>query len=226
MKKLAVIIYGPPGAGKGTIANLLSWKHDWVHFDSGRFLEAIILDPANARNKMVQRERRLFNKGTLLTPSWVVKMTSLKAATLGRAGLSVVYSGSPRTMHEAFGDAKQHGIISVLRNYYGKKNIYIIYLTVKSSTSIKRNSARRVCTVCATVVNFRSHAKCCPICGGKLRTRTLDTADIIRHRLIEYKNRTLPIVKELKKRKFNVLTINAEPEAYKVFEKVDKILTS
>jgi len=224
MRKLAILIYGAPGSGKGTQANLLSWKRDYFHFDSGRYLEAIVRDPANRDNKIVQRERKLFDSGILLTPSWVLKMTAKKAMTVGKADVSIIFSGSPRTMYEAFGDGKTEGLISVIERYYGKKNIFAFFLKVKPETSIRRNSTRRVCSVCSTVVNPSTRSKHCPICYGSLRRRTLDNPKIIQDRLVEYQKRTVPILHQLKKRKFQVFSINAEPLPEYVFKQILKKL--
>ncbi len=224
MRKIAVVIYGPPGAGKGTQANLLAWKRDYVHFDSGRFLESVIHDPAGASNKRVQYEKKLFDSGMLMTPSWVVGMTSKKAAIIGRAGLSAVYSGSPRTMYEAFGAGKRDGIINVLQKYYGKTNLFFIYLNVRPEISIKRNTARKVCSICATVIAAASKAVRCPICAGALRKRSLDNPKVILERIAEYKKRTFPILTELKKRGYRVIKVNGEPLPGIVSQRIDKLL--
>ncbi|KKU85302.1 MAG: hypothetical protein UY12_C0004G0001, partial [Parcubacteria group bacterium GW2011_GWA2_47_8b] len=45
MAKKVVVIYGPPGSGKGTQANLLAWTKNFIHFDTGKFLEQVVNDP-------------------------------------------------------------------------------------------------------------------------------------------------------------------------------------
>ena len=45
----AIIIYGLPGSGKGTQANLLADKLGLIHFDTGKYLERIVHDPANKK---------------------------------------------------------------------------------------------------------------------------------------------------------------------------------
>ena len=58
----AIIIYGLPGSGKGTQANLLADKLGLIHFDTGKYLERIVHDPANKKNKIIRRERKNFDR--------------------------------------------------------------------------------------------------------------------------------------------------------------------
>jgi adenylate kinase family enzyme len=107
-----------------------------------------------------------------------------------------------------------------LEKEYGKKNILVFLLRVRPKSSIFRNSNRKVCSICGTPILYseKTHKhRNCPLCGGKLRTRTLDKPEIIKIRLKEYKNRTKPIVAELKRRGYKILEINGEPAPTKVY---------
>lgn len=221
----AVIIYGPPGAGKGTQANLLSWTRHFVHFDTGKYLESVVHSPANKRNKTIQRERVLFDTGKLLTPAWVLSIVAKRAKEIGGAGYSVVFSGSPRTMFEAFGDEKTPGLLKTLSGIFGKKNVKIFYLDIRPETSIHRNSNRKICSVCGNplLYNERTHHHTrCPLCAGKLRRRTLDKPEVIKVRLIEYKNRTWPIVKAARTAGYNVVRIDGEKLPFEVLESIQR----
>ena len=126
----AIIIYGPPGAGKGTQANLLADKFGYIHFDTGKYLESVVNDPINKDNQVIQREKELFDKGELLTPAWVYQVVSDASQRIGTAGIGLIFSGSPRTMYEAFGDELHDGLVKELVGYYGKENIFVFYLKV------------------------------------------------------------------------------------------------
>src|SRR3989344_4691585 len=52
----AVILYGPPGGGKGTQANLLSRLSGFVHFDTGQYIEELLLDPISEKDSILERE--------------------------------------------------------------------------------------------------------------------------------------------------------------------------
>lgn len=220
MKKV-VIIYGPPGAGKGTQANLLANALGFIHFDTGRYLEQVVHDPANKKDRIIQRERKLFDDGILMTPSFVLKVTRKKTEELARAGFGLIFSGSPRTEFEAFGDHQNTGLIEVFEKLYGRKNITPVLLKVKPATSITRNSSRLVCATCGTAVMAQGCVgKMCPLCGSSLRRRTLDVPKVIKVRLVEYAKRTKPILVGLRKRGYKILEINGEPLPYKVFRTI------
>ncbi len=249
MSKKAVIIYGPPGSGKGTQAELLAKIHGFIHFDTGRYVESILRAPGWNKNAVLRRERKLFDGGKLMTPSFVLKIVAEATTRIAKADLNIVFSGSPRTMFEAFGK-NNNGLIKVLEKHYGKKNIAVIKLNIKDSTTLKRNSARLVCSLCglpslptptpkgrgseADVISRLSdrsvgsrsvgESKNCSFCGAALRRRTLDKPEVIKIRLNEYHNRTFPILAQMKKMGILIKEINGELAPFRVFENLQKTL--
>src|SRR3972149_10089402 len=106
---IAIIIFGPPGSGKGTQAQLLAEKFNLVHFDSGNYLRQILYDPKNKKSKTIQMERKLNETGKINTPLWVLKIIADKIKKIEKLKKSVVFGGSPRSTFEAFGDKKHKG---------------------------------------------------------------------------------------------------------------------
>ncbi len=218
------MIYGPPGSGKGTQAELLAKKYHFVHFDTGRYFENLLRSPEAKKNSILRREKKLFDSGILLTPSWVLKTVSDATKKIAAAGFSIVYSGSPRTIFEAFG-TKNNGLIHFLEKLYGRKNIAVIKLNIREKTTISRNSQRLVCAICGLPILANAKNKHCSFCAGPMRKRTLDDPKVIEVRLKEYRERTYPILQELKKNGFKIKEINGEPLPYKVFAQILKKLS-
>ncbi len=214
------MVFGPPGAGKGTQANLLAAKLNLIHFDTGKYIEQAVHDPTNRNNPEIDKERINFDTGLLNSPQWVYKIVKAGTQKIADSGFGIVFSGSPRTYEEAFdAEGKDTGLLYFIEKVFGRENIKAIFLQVKPETSIKRNSNRLICSVCGTAVMYHEHSRpeFCPICGGLFRRRTLDTPETIKVRLKAYAERTFPIIDGLKKHGFEVLEIDGEPLPYEVF---------
>lgn len=221
----AIILYGPPGAGKGTQAELLTRRHRVIHFDTGRYIESIVYGRNALRDPVLRRERNLFDRGILCTPEWVRGIVKDAVRKISQAGYGIIFTGSPRTEFEAFGDKRHKGILDVLTQCYGKKNIITLLLTIPLSASLKRNSNRFICSVCSFSQKVPRKGEGCFFCGGPLRKRSLDDPKIIIVRLKQYKARTYPIIARMKEKKFKVRTVNGSPAPYKVFQAVTRALS-
>jgi adenylate kinase len=219
---IAIIIYGPPGSGKGTQAQLLAERLGIAHFDTGRYLRKLLSDPRRQKNKIIQRERQINEAGRLNTPAWILKIVSQKVKKIAALDEGIIFSGSPRTLFEAFGNKKQTGLIQLLEKYYGKRNIFIFILKVPLEESLKRNSSRLFCSSChSTLMGWvKKKINRCPFCGGKLQQRKDDRKEIIFTRLKEYQERTNPIIKELQGRRYKIINIDGAPAPYKIHQKI------
>lgn len=219
------VIYGPPGAGKGTQANLLSAKFGLYHFDTGKYIEHVVHDPKHKDDAVIQREKVIFDSGALCTPTWILDIIKERVTRLSKAEFGLAFSGSPRTMFEAFGDEKHKGLIQVLEEKYGRENIIFLYLKIEPEESIQRNSRRMICEVCGTgllsIEGGYEHTLC-PICGGKLFRRTLDNPKVFHTRIEEYNERTLPIIKALSEKGYKITEINGRPLPYQVLNEILK----
>ena len=220
MRKIAIILYGPPGSGKGTQANLLADKLGLIHFDTGKFLESIWYDPKRQKEKLVQKEKKIFEEGGLNSWSFVAKEIIKDIKNIAGANRGLIFSGSPRTLPEAKLE------LPVLEKLYRRKNIFIFVLKLSPAMSIKRNSARLMCRVCGygllTAYYSVKNPKTCPICGGEFRKRTLDKPEIIKVRLKTYHDQTEPVFGFLKKRGYKLRELDAAPAPYKVLGQILK----
>ncbi len=223
MPKLAIILYGAPGSGKGTQANLLAAKFGLIHLDTGKFFEAMVHDPARQKEKIIKRERALFDGGKLMTPSFVSREVIRETKRIHNAGFGVIFSGFPRTLSEA------DEFYPVLKKLYGK-NVFAFALDVPASYSLKRNSARQLCSVCGygllTAFYPIKNPKHCPVCGGPFYKRTLDNAKVIAIRLAEYDERTRPIFALMSDLGYRLHHVTGTPPPYVVFNKLVHFIKS
>jgi len=207
MPKMVVFLFGPPGAGKGMQADMLAEQFGFAHFDTGRQLERIVHDPNRQSDPVIQRERQLFDNGDLNSPEWVRQMVMEGAENLAREGKSIVFSGSPRTIFEA------EGLIPLLERLYGRENLHVFQLIVSPEVSVFRNFHRRVCENGHPLLwSVENDALVnCPKCGSPLKRRSLDTEAAMRVRLVNYEQRTKPVLEFFKKRGVKIHEIDGEP---------------
>ncbi len=206
MKKI-FIIFGPPGSGKSTQADILANKFGNIHFNTGAVIEKTIFDPKNKKNPEIQKQKKFFESGKLCQASWTAKIVKKEIEKVHRQKKGIVFSGSPRTIYEA----KQ--IIPLLKKLYGQENIFVFYLDIPDKVSIFRNTHRRICKQCGCILIYNKETEKlthCPHCGGKLIERVLDDEKTIKIRLKAYKKETKPILEYLKKAKLKVFKIDGK----------------
>lgn len=213
-----ILLYGPPGSGKGTQAKLLTDRFGFFHLDTGAYLRSILHDPARQHDPVVRRERLLNDTGKLNTPSWVLTLLKKRIAELARLKQSIVLSGSPRTLFEAIGDAARQGEIQLFERLYGKKNIFVFVLVVPEAETAKRNAKRLSCPVCR--VSYLTHESRCPVCGAKMVRRRDDAKTVIVERLREYHTRTKPVFAALARRGYRFVRLDGMPPPYLIHKKI------
>lgn len=214
------MIFGQPGSGKGTQADILEEKMGFVHFDSGKFLESIVHDPKNKDNPEIQKEKENFDTGKLITPSFILKFANLETEKLATENKSIVFSGSPRTEYEVLGDEENQGEIFTFEKLYGKENIIPIFIKVSDATSIARNSKRIICIKTGKPVLREED------CDGPVRHRTLDAPEVIKKRLVEYRNRTIPAIETIKARSYKIHEVDGEQNPQAVEKDIAKIISN
>lgn len=215
--KAVIIIYGPPGSGKGTQARRIAKQFDLESFDTGQIIEDIIYDPANQDDPIIRREKKNFETGLLCTPEWVTELVKGGIEKYHKQGKGLVFSGSPRTLYEV------KVVMPILEKLYGRENLFVVRLLIKPETSIFRNSNRRVCEKCGQPIIFtpeNENLEKCPVCGDKLVTRTLDNEKDIKVRLQEYEERTKPIFKFLEDEGYKLIDADGEPPVEEVTKSI------
>lgn len=206
-KKPQIIIFiGPPGAGKGTQADLLAEDFGFYHFETSKIIEEKFAT-ADPSDPIIRDAKEAFSTGKLVEPKHVAGWVLEKIRSLSDQKMSVVFSGSFRTEFEATEE------IPVMEEIYGKENIHVFLINVSEDESVKRNSARRICKANRhPIPNFPEFVgiTACPKDGSEIQTRTLDTPDVIRVRYQTYLDQTKPVLEIFKKAGYDIIEVGGE----------------
>ena len=226
--KQVIILFGPPGAGKGTQAELLADKLGFYYFETSKILEQEFREPSkeiveiDGERYEVSKEKKLWEDGILCSPPFVTYLVKENIRKLAEQGKSLILAGSPRTVYEA------ERVVPLLKELYGQKNIKVFLIDVSAEETIFRNSHRRICELVRHPILYNKETEnltICPLDGSKLtRRKGLDEPETIKVRLEEYKNRTLPIVDIFKKEGIEMNKINGEQTVANVFQDILRVI--
>ncbi|MCC7497183.1 MAG: nucleoside monophosphate kinase [Bryobacterales bacterium] len=182
---VAVMLFGPPGSGKGTVAQYLTGCFDVPHISTGHILrEQIALADGLGREV-----KELMDSGKLVADELVNRIVVDRLSRPDCAA-GAILDGYPRTVEQA------KFISEVLKQR--ALDSMVIYLDVDYDVVVSRLTARRSCPQCGAVYNLRSKPpkvdSRCDLDGTPLITRDDDREDVIRQRLDNYETQTQPLV--------------------------------
>lgn len=229
MSKQVIIIFGPPGAGKGTQSELLSEKLGYYHLESSRVLERCFkaespdkVFTVDGKEYKVGDEIAGWKTGTLTSPPFITGLMMAEFKKLAADDKGFIVSGSPRTLYEAEKE------MPALTKLYGKENIKICMIEISAEVTVFRNTHRKICELMRHSILFNKETESltlCPLDGSTLvKRKDLDTEETIKTRLIQYKDRTLPLFEYFKKERFNIHKVNGEKSVSEVHEQILKVV--
>lgn len=235
MSKKVIILFGPPGAGKGTQSELLSEKIGLYLFETSKILEREFKKASNLSSDFPERfvefegekfdilnEYEIWKKGILCSPPFVTYLVKKEIRRLFDDGDSLVLSGSPRTVYEA------ERVMPLIEELYGRENIRIAMIEISAEITVFRNTHRKICELMRHSILFNKETnglKICPLDGSKLiKRKDLDDAETIKTRLEQYKERTLPLFDYFKNNNFTVQKINGEKSVAEVHQEILKTI--
>lgn len=177
---MKLIILGPPGAGKGTQASILSEKLNIITISTGAMLRAAIRD----NTPLGQEAKGYLDNGQLVPDDLIVSLVKERLAESDCTN-GFILDGFPRTVNQA----------KALDEYIEIDNV--LSLDVEDEVIVERLSGRRECSKCAEPyhVQFnppKTDGKC-DKCGGDLICREDDNEVTIKKRLKVYHEQTEPI---------------------------------
>ena len=206
MKK--ILLMGPQGAGKGTVASILKDKLNIPHISMGD----IFRETSKSNTPLGEKLRAIMKSGELVPLEITAQMLKER---LSRDDCKKGYllDGYPRNIEQA----------EVLDKI--EKIDKVVVLTVPREIAIERLTTRIQCKKCGAVFNIKTMPPkkegICDYCGGELYRIQDDTEEAINKRLEIYEKETKPLIERYKDK---VIIIDTSKQ--KVEEVVETILKS
>jgi len=193
---LNLVLFGPPGAGKGTQAKILQEKRGLPQLSTGEMLRAAIA----AGTELGRKCKAIMDSGDLVPDEVVVGIIAERYDAPDCAN-GAIFDGFPRTIPQA-------EALDAMLAARGKKIDLVIALTVDDDALIGRAEKRVKETIAA---------------GQKPRPD--DTPETVRNRLVVYYNNTAPLLGYYT-RQGKVVSVNGMAPIEEVTKEIAKVLDS
>ncbi|MGC9372718.1 MAG: adenylate kinase [Thermovirgaceae bacterium] len=183
---MRVIFIGPPGAGKGTQAEVISREKGIAHISTGDILRKNVVEQTD----LGKAAREYMDAGKLVPDDIIIGMMEKRLGEKDcRKGF--ILDGFPRTVPQAEALEELLGRMGILLDA-------VILFQAPDEVVIRRLSGRRVCRSCGAIFNVRwkppGEDDRCDKCGGDLYQRDDDREDVVKNRLDVYKRQTAPLI--------------------------------
>lgn len=181
-----IVLLGPPGAGKGTQAQVISHEMNLAHISSGDLFRENLKNQTEL-GKMAQG---YMNRGELVPDDVTIGMVRERLSRPDCAD-GALLDGFPRTPAQA--DALAEMLASM-----GQKVASVPYISVPAEVLIERLGGRWTCPSCGRVYHEKYNppkvSGVCDTDGTKLIQRDDDKAETVERRIRVYMEQTSPLI--------------------------------
>ena len=183
---MKIILLGPPGAGKGTIAKVLTQYDGSVQISTGDILRAAIA----AGTELGRQAEATMKAGDLVSDDLIMGIMEERLKE-DDCKSGYLLDGFPRTIPQAQS-------LTVLLDKMGEKLDFALELDIARDIIVDRLTTRRTCTQCGEIYNIKfkppKQEGICDVCGGNIVQRDDETEEAINNRLEVYAEQTAPLV--------------------------------
>jgi len=182
-----LVLFGPPGAGKGTQAKFLVDLLGVPQISTGDMMRAERKSGSDLGKKFDE-----YMSAGKLVPDHLVLDLIKERLTRGDAKNGAIFDGYPRTVAQA-------EALDALLDELGRQIDRVVSLEVPLDEIIERVTGRRVCLDCGQTYHVRytpppQNGECVSCGGTKIVQRSDDTEEVVRKRYEEYKSKTEPVL--------------------------------
>lgn len=189
---MSLVLFGPPGAGKGTQSELIIERDGLKHLSTGDLFRSAI----QQKTPLGLEAQSYVDAGKLVPDSVVIGL--IREFLENNKDESFIFDGYPRTLAQA------ESLELQINEIGAQKITSAVFLEVPQEMLIQRLTGRRVCRNCGAVYHVElrptSADGVCDKCGGETYQRKDDMEEAIGTRLEAYEKSTAPL-KEYYKQK-------------------------
>src|SRR3989344_2442375 len=203
-----IIFFGPPGTGKGTIAQYIERKFGYRHISSGDLLR----DEVKKKTRIGREIAPFIKEGKLVEDAIIDKIVSKKLKELSKKGF--ILDGYPRNINQA----------KLFEKFLAQSRIkvdFVLNIDSKESKIVERLSARRQCVKCKRIFGLDvppAKDGVCDDCNAELIQREDDKPEVVKYRLELYRVLTKPVLEYFEKKGL-LITIDGNEPLHKIFNK-------
>ena len=199
---MKLILLGAPGAGKGTVAKLLTELDGSVQISTGDILRGAV----QAGTELGKQAKAFMDAGDLVPDELIMGIMENRLQE-DDCKNGYLLDGFPRTIPQA-------EALKVLMDKIGEKLDMVVNIDVPRDVILDRLTTRRTCEnpKCQAIYNVKSNPPkvegICDKCGSPVVQRADETEEAISHRLGTYNEKTAPLVGFYEKEGL-LMTVNA-----------------
>jgi adenylate kinase len=201
-----IVILGPPGVGKGTYAEFLSKKYGIPKISVGDLFR----DAIKKRTELGKRIKNYVSSGELVPDETVIELVKNRLEEPDCKN-GFLLDGYPRTVPQA----------EAMMNF--KKIDAALNFVAPDEVIMERIGGRRTCSKCGAIYHIKNVPPTiegvCDRCSGRLVQRSDEKPEVIKNRLVVYREKTKPVADYLRKK-----GLLFDIDAHYDIEEIDKII--